>query len=102
MTIDKLPDSGGAMGREIICDNVDLLALGRNRVIPVARKECGEYSPTIPIFLSRLLSSFARSIRVIGRVPNFRLWPPTTSFRHHPSTASILNRNGRGGRPSTF
>jgi len=29
MTIDKLPDSGGAMGREIICDNVDLLALGK-------------------------------------------------------------------------
>src|SRR6266403_565240 len=27
MTIDKLPDSGGAMGGEIICDNVDLLAL---------------------------------------------------------------------------
>src|SRR5258707_13344725 len=29
MTIDKLPDSGGAMGGEIICDNVDLLALGK-------------------------------------------------------------------------
>src|SRR6266481_4431938 len=29
MTIDKLPDSGGAMGREIICANVDLLALGK-------------------------------------------------------------------------
>ena len=29
MTIDKLPDPGGAMGREIICDNVDLLALGQ-------------------------------------------------------------------------
>ncbi len=29
MTIDKLPDSGGAMCREIICDNVDLLALGK-------------------------------------------------------------------------
>src|SRR5260370_8530977 len=29
MTIDKLPDSGGAMGREIICDNVDLLAIGK-------------------------------------------------------------------------
>src|SRR5258708_13883488 len=27
MTIDKLPDSGGAMGGEIICGNVDLLAL---------------------------------------------------------------------------
>jgi hypothetical protein len=65
-------------------------------------ERCGEYSPTIPIFLSRLLSRFASSIRVIGRVPNFRLWPTTTSFRHHPSTASILNRNGRGGRPSTF
>src|SRR6202045_2170808 len=29
MTIDKLPDSGGTMGREIICNNVDLLALGK-------------------------------------------------------------------------
>src|SRR5260370_35132524 len=29
MTIDELPDSRGAMGREIICDNVDLLALGK-------------------------------------------------------------------------
>jgi len=29
MTIDKLPDPGGAMGREIICDSVDLLALGQ-------------------------------------------------------------------------
>ena len=29
MTIDKLPDPRGAMGREIICDNVDLLALGQ-------------------------------------------------------------------------
>jgi hypothetical protein len=29
MTIDKLPDPGGAMGREIICNNVDLLALGK-------------------------------------------------------------------------
>ena len=28
MTIDKLPDPGGAMGREIICNNVNLLALG--------------------------------------------------------------------------
>ena len=29
MTIDKLPDPGGAMGRKIICNNVDLLALGK-------------------------------------------------------------------------
>src|ERR1700751_1466914 len=29
MTIDKLPAPGGAMGREIICNNVDLLALGK-------------------------------------------------------------------------
>lgn len=41
--------------------------------------DCGEWIPTIPIFLSR----FAPSIRVIGRVPNFRLLPTATSFRHH-------------------
>jgi hypothetical protein len=29
MLIDKLPDPGGAMGRKIICNNVDLLALGK-------------------------------------------------------------------------
>src|SRR6516165_8718857 len=29
MTIDKLPDPGGAMGREIIGNNVNLLALGK-------------------------------------------------------------------------
>jgi hypothetical protein len=29
MTIDKLPDPGGEMGREIVCDNVDLLTLGK-------------------------------------------------------------------------
>src|SRR6516225_4563877 len=29
MTFDKPPDSGGAMGREIICNNVNLLARGK-------------------------------------------------------------------------
>ena len=29
MTIDKLPDPGGAMGREIICNNVNLPTLGQ-------------------------------------------------------------------------
>ena len=29
MTIDKLPDPRSAMGREIICNNVNLLALGK-------------------------------------------------------------------------
>jgi|SRR5271165_304897 len=29
MTIDKLPDPGGTMGQEIMCNNVDLLALGK-------------------------------------------------------------------------
>src|SRR5262245_5363940 len=31
MTIDKLPDLGRAMGREIVCDNVNLLASGKDR-----------------------------------------------------------------------